>query len=293
MNALALTGRATNAGVQFLSASENTNLDGDAYAVDITQVATQAHLTAGVAQSGALTADETLTINGTEVTLTAGMTLDDVLETINALSSSTGVTALRTLADGTGTGDYLTLRANNYGSAATISAVSDLSNSGSDTSGIGNVAATLTSPTGESGAGSGAAGVNVAGTINGEAATGAGQVLTGNDDNLTTEGLRLRITGTATGSRGTVTLSNGFANAAFNMLTRITDIVDGPIFGEQQSLETRIDDLQKTIDKSEEAAKRTEESLRLKFARLEVSLQQFQSQSDYIGSQISSWNKSK
>ena len=56
----------------------------------------------------------------------------------------------------------------------------------------------------------GAPGVDVAGTINGKAATGAGQLLTANavTDNGA-EGLSLTVTGSSTGARGSVNFTRG------------------------------------------------------------------------------------
>ena len=49
-----------------------------------------------------------------------------------------------------------------------------------------------------------ATGLDVIGTINGESATGKGQILTGNSGNSTTDGLTLRITSALAGSHGTI-----------------------------------------------------------------------------------------
>ncbi len=66
--------------------------------------------------------------------------------------------------NGVGAGNYLTLTELVYGSRATISAVSSLSNSGANTTGLGQLLVTEQSSGGESGTGTGAAGLDVAGT---------------------------------------------------------------------------------------------------------------------------------
>jgi flagellar hook-associated protein 2 len=286
----ALTAKSTNAGVRFISAGSKTVLNGTAYAVNITQAASQARVTAGVAQTSNLLSDETLTINGVEVALTAGMTQSQVIATLNARSSATHVVASATGADGTGTGGYLTLRSTAYGGSASVSVISSLSNAGggNDTSGAGNVTATEDSPGGEGGSGSGAAGTDVAGTINGEAATGAGQFLTGNAGNATTDRLKLRITASTTGALGTITLSNGIANKAERALDSITSVVDGAIHDEEESLDQRIQDLQDLIVAREERMQDREAQLRLKFQQLESAMQQFQTQSASLSSQLAS-----
>lgn len=288
MKVFALTGQATNAGVQFLGAGPGTVVNGSAYAVNITQAATQARVTAGTAQTGALGANETLTINGVDVLLTAGMTQAQVLQAINAQTAATGVTAIATGANGTGSGSYLTFRSASYGSTSAVSVVSNVSGTSGSSTGVGNVAATQASPGGQTGSGTGQAGLDVAGTINGEAATGSGQILTGNSGNANTAGLQLRITAASTGSLGTVTLYDGLADAMQRAVTRNTDSVTGRITGQTNSIQQQIQDLQKTIDDKQAEATRYEDSLRQQFSHLETILAQFQSQSAYLSGQLGS-----
>lgn len=282
----ALTANSTHTGVQFVSAGQDSVAAGTAFAVEITQAARQARVTAGAALSAPLDADETLTVNGVEIQLTSGMTQSEVIQAINARSSETKVTVSGTAADGTGTGDTLTFTTAAYGSKASVSIVSSRSSGSGSTSGIGNVAATHASPGGESGSGTGDVGLDVAGTINGEPATGAGQMLTGNDGNAHTGGLRLRITAGTTGPLGTVALYEGVARAGERILNRLTDLVDGPIIGEQESLEQRIKDLQEIITKREEAITRKEEALRRQFNAMEAALAEFEGQAQYLQSSL-------
>jgi flagellar hook-associated protein 2 len=284
----ALTPQTTNVGVQFVSAGAKSKVDGTAYAVEITQAARQARVTTGTAQTGALDADETLTVNGKTITLTSGMTQAQVIAAINAQSAQTGVAAAATGGDGTGAGTCLTFRSVGYGSTATVSVVSSRSCGAGSTCGVGNLAVTQASAGGETGSGTGTAGQDVAGTINGEAATGKGQILTGNTGNATTDGLQLRISATTTGSLGTIKLRDGVASAAQRTLNSLTDSKDGPIQGQEDTLQSRIDYLQKIIDERQQDAKDREDALRTKFNDLEAQLADFQSQSDYLSSQLKS-----
>jgi flagellar hook-associated protein 2 len=288
----ALTGSASNASVQFLGAGAKTVASGAAYAVEITQVARQARVSAGAAMSGPLAADETLTINNVSVALTAGMTRDQVIAAINARSKDTRVQVSATGADGTGSGDFLTFRANAYGSTAPLSIVSSVSNADGDSTGIGTVAATAADPSGEAGSGTGETGLDVVGTINGEAATGNGQVLTGTTSNTTTAGLRLRITALAPGSLGTVQVFGGAAHTSTQALSRITDAINGPIKTETDSLDARIDDLAKTITTRGEGIDRYIANLRAKFNNMETLMGKLQSQSSFLTSQFAAMNKS-
>jgi flagellar hook-associated protein 2 len=288
MRVFALSAESTHGGAQLVSAGSKTKVEGTAFAVEITQAARKARVTAGSAQTGALDADETLTINGKTVELTSGMTQSQVLAAINARSAETGVIASATDAGGSGSGNYLTFRSSGYGAGAVVSVLSSRSSAAGSTSGVGNVTATQASAGGETGSGSGEAGLDVAGTIHGEVATGKGQVLTGNSGNATTDGLSLRITAGTTGSLGTVTLFDGIAHAIERTLDQITDGSNGPIQGQEDNLQTRIDYLQKIIDEREEAAQRKEETIRAQFNRLEALMSQFQSQSAYLSSQLKS-----
>lgn len=288
----ALTGSSTNAGVQFLGATTYTDTVGATYAVNITQPALQARVTAGSAQSDVLAADETLTINGISIALTSGMSRSAVVDAINSRSSQTGVSARSTALDGTGSGEFITLTTAAYGGSAKISVVSTSSNSDSSplSSGFGNTTATEISPEGESGAGTGNVGQSVAGTINGEAATGSGQVLTGNRNNPHTDGLRLRVTAAAAGSLGNVKVYSGMASMTQQTLARLTDIVSGPLTTEQDALQTRVDDLQKVIDKLNDRVASNSDLLRAKFNKMEAILGQLNAQSDQLKAQF---NKSK
>ncbi len=104
---------------------------------------------------------------------------------------------------------------------------------------------------------SGVDGTDVVGTINGESATGAGNVLIG-DSETAAEGLNLIIGGTTTGSRGNVNFTRGIANQLNSLL--------GDILLDDGALETRIDTLQDRID---DVATRRED-LELRWADVEA-----------------------
>jgi flagellar hook-associated protein 2 len=103
---------------------------------------------------------------------------------------------------------------------------------------------------------SGTAGTDVAGTINGEPATGAGDVLVG-DSETAAEGLGLTISGGTIGSRGNVTFTRGITNQLDSLL--------GNVLFEDGALESRIDSLQDQLD---EVAERRE-SLELRWEEVE------------------------
>lgn len=279
-------GDATSSSVSLISATDKTIANGATYAVEITAVATQARVTAGVAQTEALLTDEQLTINGQTIDLTAGMTQDQVISEINESSTTTGIVASRTDINGQGVGNYLTLTRTAHGSAQTISGISTVSNGSTATSGFGNVLVTLTSTGGEAGTGTGAVGIDVAGTINGEAATGIGQTLTGNSGNANTDGLKLRITASAPGSYGTITVTKGIGTQMAEYLDFVTWTGTGAVKTSQSSLQSMIDDIAKTIVTMESRVASKKERLVVQFAQMESALARLQSQSSQLASQI-------
>lgn len=167
------------------------NVAAGSFDVDVTAAATQATVT-GAAQTAVLAADETLTINGTAITLDAGLDNAGVQARINEFSSQTGVVAE---ADGTAT----QLRTTEFGDNASISVQSDLAPA-AGTSGFANTATTDT-------------GSDIEGTIGGNAATGSGATLTGTAGD--TEGLSVQLAAdpanaaqTVSGAQGDVTVTD-------------------------------------------------------------------------------------
>lgn len=291
----AAEGTTTSADISYVSSTSATKPSGSAgYAIDITAVATQARVTAGVAQTGVLANNETLLLNGVEISLTAGMTPTQVMNKINEYSSKTGVAASRTGIDGQGTGDYLTLRRIAYGSAPGISVISTVSNleNGGYTSGIGAVQVTERDSSGEAGTGTGAPGTDVGGTINGEPATGTGQILIGNKGNENTEGLKIRVTGTTIGSYGVIQFTKGIASIVSDYLAFVTEPNTGSVDSQQSDLRNLISYIDSDIANMEERVAAKQERLLAKFTAMESALGKLQTQSQFISSQLSQVSKS-
>lgn len=279
----ARSGSSTDPSIRFLSATGATKEStGSGWAVEITRLATQTRVTAGAEMSGPLQQAETLTINGIAINLSEGMTLEQVVAAINASKDATGVLASATQADGTGTGNYLTLTSTGFGSRAVVSAYSSVSAFTSGSTGIGTVNVTGTNPEGETGSGTGEQGVDVEGTINGEPATGSGKMLTGNAGNATTDGLSILVNSTTTGSKGFVTYSRGVAAGLTDILERLTDPSTGVLTGLQQGVQTRIDALNEEMNRMVDRLATMEERLRAQFSAMEASLSRLQSQSQYL-----------
>ncbi|MFQ3549654.1 MAG: flagellar filament capping protein FliD [Armatimonadota bacterium] len=276
--------------VSYLSSTTDTQNSGSAgWRVNITQPATQTRVTAGVEMSGVLDADEVLTINGKTVNLTAGMTQNQILQAINNMSKELGVTASFTQADGTGSGNYLTIKNISYGATRNVSVQSSLSNQSGVTSGIGNIRVSLSSQTGEGGSFI-LEGADVAGTINGQPATGKGQTLTANPSTPGSpiKGLQLTITAVEP-IQTRVTFTKGVGATLKDMMDRMTS-VNGALTTASNSVSSEIEELQKTIDDWNSRLKLQEQRLWQQFNAMESQLARLQSQGDYLMGQLRALN---
>lgn len=131
------------------------------------------------------------------------------------------------------------------------------------------------------------AGMDVVGTINGEAATGAGQVLQGNSGEANVDGLSISYTGSVGGiDAGTVKLTFGVAELFDRSLFNITDSLEGYVSYKQQSLQGNISRYQTQVDEMEARLNRRRESLINRFVQMEMALKQVQSQSNWLTAQI-------
>jgi len=258
--------------VSFVSAGTRTADSGPSgYAVHVTTAAEQAMGLGTQDLSGGMLVDETLTINNVAVNLTTGMTLDQVVDTINGTLQTAGSTAVTASHDG----QHVKLTSAGYGAASTITVTSSVDITTAGSTGLGG---------GTAGTKATFKGVDVAGTINGEACTGSGRALRGNSGNAMTDGLALQIMATTPGDYGTVVVSKGAAERLSDYLTQVTG-TDGLIQTAEDAVQSRIDGFAEQIQSIEDSASRYEERLQTQFAALETKLAQLQSISDYLNSQ--------
>lgn len=128
------------------------------------------------------------------------------------------------------------------------------------------------------------AGVDVAGSINGAAATGNGQTLTGAIGN-SSEGLGLRIAGGALGARGNIVFSEGYAHQIGQYLETV--------LGDDGSLKTRTDGLDNNIKRLDQRQEQFEARLvqiekryRAQFSALDAMLSNMNSTSNFLTQQL-------
>jgi flagellin len=188
-----ISGTASDADVTFLKGTAET-LAG-AYTLEVTTVGERATASAATAQTGALAADETVTINNVAITLNSGLSQSQVINRINEFTSQTGVVA----EDDGGT---TRLYSQAFGSNAEISVISNVA-SAADSSGFGTTAITDS-------------GVDVIAEVDGDAFTGVGNVVTVNSG--AAKGLSVKFAVDSTDSTLTVTGAQGNISVSDNSL---------------------------------------------------------------------------
>jgi flagellar hook-associated protein 2 len=250
------------------------------YSIDITRVAQQAVVTGDqVIQSSGLAEAEVLTFtfndNATNsqsiakifsVTLAAGSTINSIVDSLNSAFATEGVDLTASNSSGT-----LRIASNDYGDEKKLTVVSNKASSSAQ-SGIGLVPKTST-------------GVDIAGYINGHPATGDGKTLTG-AEGFKEEGLKISSTTTATGLKGTITVSFGVGEQLQTYLAHATDPNNGTIKTKQDALQDIIDDYDEEIARKEQLLIQTAEELQRQFVALEGLLSSLQTQSNFLNLQL-------
>lgn len=272
----AATGKASDSLVNYASATANTKPG--AYALTVSQLATQGNVVGSVAAG--------LTIDGTNDSLS--MTVDGVTATVTLTAGTYTAAALATevqskmngssVFSGAGisvavtqTGGIMTLTSNRYGSASNVSVA-----------GIGAASLLGGAPTGTIGA-------DVAGTINGVAATGSGQYLTAVSGNAA-EGLKVLVSGGVLGSRGTVNYSQGYAYK----LDKLADSLlssNGPISSRTDGINQTIKDINSRREVLNRRMVTVEKRYRAQFSALDVMIGNLTKTSNYLTQQLANLPK--
>jgi flagellar hook-associated protein 2 len=129
-------------------------------------------------------------------------------------------------------------------------------------------------------------GMDIAGTINGEAATGSGQVLTGDSGAANIAGLAVKYTGLSTGNVGSIKFTAGVAELFDRALFNITDTQEGYLAYKQTSLTDKITSMGKQITDMEGKLKIKMDAMTARFQAMELALSKFQSQSSWLSGQL-------
>ena len=266
-------GDTTNSRVSYITSSSDTSAG--TYQVDISTVPEAATVTAPNAIATTLGTDETLTFTigsaTSQVSLTSGLTLEQVVQAINDQLEADG---LSLFAEQSGTS--LVFTSDDQGDDVSFTVTSDVDGAGT---GIGT-------------AGLSDSGVSVAGTFTDTStgtvyeATGNGAVLTGSSGEA--DGLKVRFTGDSTGTFGDVTVTQGFASQLSRLVTDFTDSLEGPIHNAIDGYKSTIRSIQDDIDNIEDRLVLREKYLTDQFTRANQALQQLSYLQSSLTSQINS-----
>jgi flagellar hook-associated protein 2 len=128
-------------------------------------------------------------------------------------------------------------------------------------------------------------GIDIVGTIGGQAATGAGRTLTA-DAGTSAEGALLRYTGTATGAVGSLTFSRGIASAAELVADALLDVDGGSIQGIVDGIDTQKKSLDDRIKLFEDRLDLRRANLIKRFSDLESAMAKAQNQLAWMQSTL-------
>lgn len=267
----AAVGKASDSLVSYSAASSATKPG--SYAVNITTLATQGNIVGNAAAGLTITSGVNdalnFTVNGVSAsivlaagTYTAAALAAEVQSKVNGASALSSVGASVAVAQNAG---VFTITSNVYGSASSVAV------SGAGATNLLGGAPVATS------------GVDVAGTIDGVAATGAGQFLTSSAGNST--GLAVRINGGLTGARGTVNYSQGYAYTLNELAT--TFLASGGLLdGRTSGIDISIKDIGKQRDAWNVRLDAIEKRYRTQFTKLDSMLSSMNQTSSYLTQQL-------
>ncbi len=251
------------------------------YAVSVSQSATQAADKGSVLASGNITAAEQLTVASGGVSgtysATAGESLSNIASGLNSIFASNGMNVLASVATSS-SGSQLVINSGTYGSAASFSVTSN--NVGSGQTGLATTANTASS----------FSGTDVAGTINGVAATGTGQVLMAPQSDPKLAGMALLVTATgisSTTNMGTISYTPGIAGGLASAANGGSNPVSGSMTSTIGNLNQQIQSLQFQYNSYTPMIQAEQTLLQQEYSNVEVQLGSLQSQSNWLSAQLS------
>ena len=245
------------------------------YALAVTQLATRGALAGSAAAGLSITTgvNDTLTLDldgiTSTITLRAAVYADANALAADVQAQINGVTAYSSAGSSvsvSAAGGVLSVMSQRYGSASVVSA------SGTAAAGLFGGAPTATT------------GVDVAGTLNGVAGLGSGQVLLGASGSPA-EGLRVSVIGGALGARGTITYSRGFAARLDDILAQdvsATGLIDARTAG----LATQNASIEKQKDALNRRLALIEANYRAQFTALDTLMSSLTAQSNALTQEL-------
>lgn len=251
------------------------------YPINITALATQGKATGSATISGSLTISTgvndqlaitvdsvSTTINLPPGTYTASAMADAVQSAINGASAMASARVSVTQSAG-----IISITSDRYGPASRVAV----------TGGTAMADVMGTAPTSVDG-------TDVTGTINGTPATGSGQTLSGKSG-AATEGLKLLITGGATGNRGTVSYVQGMAHKLEALAGSMLDNT-GPISSRTDGMNRSIKDIGGERDRLNQRLVDKEKQYRAQFNALDSLVASLNRTSAFLTQQLASLSSS-
>ena len=286
------SGASNSSYMEFISSTADTKVGSD-YQVNITQAATRGRLQGSGISDPGLTPLTLTSANNRLKLLVDGLYSDEIILSEKTYNSSEelvkeiqekidndekigsrGLT-VEWVDSGSGMG-YLNLTSSTYGSGSKVGLITSIPSSAFVALGL------ITGVSRD--------GLDVEGTINGEAATGSGQTLTGNDGNATTDGLKIKVSLTEAdlidGAEGTVTVTKGIAARLDATLQSLTATGDGLLDSRIRAYQNQIEYLTERITDFDERLAKRRESLQEQFNAMELALGELSTTSTYLESQL-------
>ncbi len=275
-NVFSASGTISDGYVNYATSTDNTQTG--SYAVNISQLATQANITSQTTLTAPVTISSTnnsfsVNLNGltADISLTAktygslSELATEVQAKINGVKSFSDADSSVTVSVDS---NKLKIQSTRYGSG------SSLSITGSASSDLFNSTATANT------------GINAQGTINGATAVGSGQTLTGATGNAA-EGLALKITGGAIGSRGNLNYTQGFAyqlNQSITSFLSDNGVIANRTDGISSAIKKRGDQITRLQDRLDMLQKQYTKQ----FNTLDQTMSKMNSTSSYLSKQLAS-----
>jgi flagellar hook-associated protein 2 len=259
--------------VAFVAASTATKASDTPYDLAITQAATQASATGAAWNTYATTGtpDAMSVLDGatgvsTSVTLTNGDSIALVASRLNAAFALSNMHLTASV-----DASRLVLQSTDYGTIGGFT-VSYQAGSADGTAALGIAAQAYT-------------GLDVAGTLNGVAATGRGPLLTGASGDGT-DGLTVRYTGTATGAMGTVRVGLGVGGLAQQVAEAVIATGTGSVDLQLSALSAQADRLSVRASRAEQLLADRRAALTRQFVAMEAAMAKAQSLGVALTSQL-------
>ena len=273
----AAVGKTSDSLVGYSSATAKTKAG--AYSVSVSQVATNGSSAAGtsVALLDIDATNDTLDVllDGVTATITLGHksyanAAELAVEVQARINGTAAFSAVGSSATVTETGGKLTFTSNRYGSGSKASITGG--------SGQANL-----------GLGLGTVGQDTIGTINGVAASGSGQFLTGATGDAS-EGLQIKISGGGIGARGTVNYSQGYAYQFDQLATSLLG-TDGPIASRTDGINATLKNLAQSKQTISDRLVNVEKRYRAQFTALDMLMGKMSSTSNFLTQQLAGLSK--